>query len=109
MTRARPTAPERPPPTHEPVSRPAAPERPAHRRAPEKPAARPEAKPEPKPEAASREEALPTTNLRGPTPDEVLADPLVRTVLDVFQGEVKRIHPRPRGEETERRRDGETE
>ncbi len=38
----------------------------------------------------------PTTTLRGPTPDEVLADPLVRTVLDVFEGEVKRIHPRPR-------------
>ena len=38
----------------------------------------------------------PTTNLRGPTPDEILADPLVRTVLDVFEGEVKRIHPRPK-------------
>lgn len=38
----------------------------------------------------------PTTTLRGPTPDEILADPLVRTVLDVFEGEVKRIHPRPR-------------
>ena len=31
-----------------------------------------------------------------PTPDEILADPLVRTVLDVFEGEVKRIHPRQR-------------
>jgi hypothetical protein len=26
--------------------------------------------------------------------DEIIADPLVRTVLDVFEGEVKRIHPR---------------
>jgi hypothetical protein len=40
------------------------------------------------------------TNLRGPTPDEILADPLVRTVLDVFEGEVKRIHPRPRKTDT---------
>lgn len=67
-------------------------------------------KPRPRPEAPRNE--LPTTNLRGPTPDEILADPLVRTVLDVFEGEVKRVHPRPRGEggeETERRRDGETE
>ncbi len=38
--------------------------------------------------------APPATTLRGPTPDEIIADPLVRTVLDVFEGEVKRIHPR---------------
>lgn len=52
--------------------------------------------PKPRPVAASPKDEPPTTNLRGPTPDEILADPLVRTVLDVFEGEVKRIHPRPK-------------
>lgn len=58
----------------------------------------PPAKPAvPAPNKDEPKDEPPTTNVRGPTPDEVLADPLVRTVLDVFQGEVKRIHPRPRG------------
>jgi len=113
VTRARPTAPERPPPTH----RPRLPdEEREHRRSADKFAPRyederpmmvvrgpdgaviPPAKPAvPAPNKDEPKDEPPTTNLRGPTPDEVLADPLVRTVLDVFQGEVKRIHPRPRG------------
>ncbi|MFG0313971.1 MAG: hypothetical protein ACF8LL_07280 [Phycisphaerales bacterium] len=32
--------------------------------------------------------------LRGPTPEEVESDPLVKTVLDVFEGEIKRVHPK---------------
>ena len=52
--------------------------------------------PKPRPVADTPKDEPPTTNLRGPTPDEILADPLVRTVLDVFEGEVKRIHPRPK-------------
>lgn len=56
--------------------------------------------PAPAPKPAStidpRDDDAPTTTLRGPTPDEIIADPLVRTVLDVFEGEVKRIHPRPK-------------
>lgn len=32
--------------------------------------------------------------LRGPTPEEVMEDPLVRSVLDVFEGEIKRVHPK---------------
>lgn len=54
------------------------------------------APPKPRPVADTPKDEPPTTNLRGPTPDEILADPLVRTVLDVFEGEVKRIHPRPK-------------
>jgi hypothetical protein len=64
--------------------------RPEHRRK-----AEPQApKKEPTPDTPNQQP--PTTTLRGPTPDEILADPLVRTVLDVFEGEVKRIHPRQR-------------
>lgn len=68
---------------------------------PASPRPRPSARPSPPPTAPSTtpaktdEPTTPPTVLRGPTPDEILADPLVRTVLDVFQGEVKRIHPRP--------------
>ncbi len=37
----------------------------------------------------------PTANqMRSPTPEEVQADPLVKSVLDVFQGEIKRVHPK---------------
>lgn len=59
---------------------------------------RPEAPPPPASAEPPRydDSTPPATTLRGPTPDEVLADPLVRTVLDVFEGEVKRIHPRPK-------------
>lgn len=60
------------------------------------PSRRAEAPAEPAASAGPPRDVPPTTTLRGPTPDEVLADPLVRTVLDVFEGEVKRIHPRPK-------------
>ncbi len=46
-----------------------------------------ESKPTPAPEA-------PKPQLRTPTPEEVENDPLVKTVLDVFDGEVKRVHPK---------------
>ncbi len=37
----------------------------------------------------------PTVNqVRAPTPEEVEADPLVKSVLDVFAGEIKRVHPK---------------
>lgn len=62
------------------------------------PPSAPAPKPTPPPKKAETEPPTtpgpPTTTLRGPTPDEIIADPLVRTVLDVFEGEVKRIHPR---------------
>ena len=32
--------------------------------------------------------------MRAPTPEEVEADPLVKSVLDVFEGEIKRVHPK---------------
>jgi len=32
--------------------------------------------------------------MRAPTPEEVEADPLVKSVLDVFAGEIKRVHPK---------------
>jgi hypothetical protein len=32
--------------------------------------------------------------VRTPTPEEVENDPLVKTVLDVFEGEIKRVHPK---------------
>ncbi|MFK7885180.1 MAG: hypothetical protein AB8F26_13475 [Phycisphaerales bacterium] len=67
--------------------------RPEHRRKTDAPAPKKDPSPEPAPQP---KQDHPTTNLRGPTPDEILADPLVRTVLDVFEGEVKRIHPRQR-------------
>lgn len=40
------------------------------------------------------ERTQPTPSLRGPTPEEVMQDPLVRSVLDVFEGEIKRVHPK---------------
>ena len=40
------------------------------------------------------ERVQPTPSLRGPTPEEVMEDPLVRSVLDVFEGEIKRVHPK---------------
>lgn len=62
------------------------------------PPSAPAPKPTPPPKKAEPEPPTtpgpPATTLRGPTPDEIIADPLVRTVLDVFEGEVKRIHPR---------------
>lgn len=46
-----------------------------------------ESKPIPAPEP-------PKPQPRTPTPEEVENDPLVKTVLDVFEGEVKRVHPK---------------
>ena len=43
---------------------------------------------------APPERTQPTPSLRGPTPEEVMEDPLVRSVLDVFEGEIKRVHPK---------------
>ncbi|MBL4697979.1 MAG: hypothetical protein JKX70_04010 [Phycisphaerales bacterium] len=43
---------------------------------------------------ATPERTQPTPQLRGPTPEEVMEDPLVRSVLDVFEGEIKRVHPK---------------
>jgi hypothetical protein len=37
---------------------------------------------------------MPKPQLRTPTPEEVENDPLVKTVLDVFEGEIKRVHPK---------------
>lgn len=42
------------------------------------------------PEAPGQEKAPPRT----PSPEEVENDPLVKTVLDVFAGEIKRVHPK---------------
>jgi len=56
-----------------------------------------------KPEAApmqssppDRTQPTPPTmkELRAPTPEEVMEDPLVKSVLDVFEGEIKRVHPK---------------
>jgi hypothetical protein len=45
--------------------------------------------------AAEQPHAPPArSQLRGPTPEEVENDPLVKTVLDIFEGEVKRVHPK---------------
>lgn len=47
-----------------------------------------EARPEP-------EAAEPTrTQVRTPSPEDVENDPLVKSVLDVFEGEIKRVHPK---------------
>ncbi|MFG0247186.1 MAG: hypothetical protein ACF8MF_14165 [Phycisphaerales bacterium JB052] len=46
-----------------------------------------ESKPIPAPEP-------PKPQLRSPTPEEVENDPLVKSVLDVFEGEIKRVHPK---------------
>ena len=52
-------------------------------------------KSEPAPsQQAPPERTQPTPSLRGPTPEEVMEDPLVRSVLDVFEGEIKRVHPK---------------
>jgi len=40
------------------------------------------------------EQIQPTPQMRAPTPEEVEADPLVKSVLDVFEGEIKRVHPK---------------
>jgi hypothetical protein len=50
------------------------------------------AAPTPTPPAPSNEPPRP--QLRTPTPEEVENDPLVKTVLDVFEGEIKRVHPK---------------
>lgn len=42
----------------------------------------------------SPEPEMPKPQLRTPTPEEVENDPLVKTVLDVFEGEIKRVHPK---------------
>jgi len=44
--------------------------------------------------AAPPERIQPTPQMRAPTPEEVAADPLVKSVLDVFEGEIKRVHPK---------------
>jgi hypothetical protein len=36
----------------------------------------------------------PKAQLRTPSPEEVENDPLVKSVLDVFEGEIKRVHPK---------------
>ena len=32
--------------------------------------------------------------MRAQTPEEVEKDPLVKSVLDIFEGEIKRVHPK---------------
>lgn len=52
-------------------------------------------KSEPAPsQEAPPEQTQPTPQMRAPTPEEVEADPLVKSVLDVFAGEIKRVHPK---------------
>jgi len=52
-------------------------------------------KSEPAPaQQAPTERTQPTPQTRAPTTEEVEADPLVKSVLDVFEGEIKRIHPK---------------
>ncbi len=46
--------------------------------------------------SAPPERTQPTPQMRAPTPEEVAADPLVKSVLDVFEGEIKRVHPKNR-------------
>ncbi|MEZ6163933.1 MAG: hypothetical protein R3B67_05805 [Phycisphaerales bacterium] len=36
----------------------------------------------------------PRPQLRTPSPEDVENDPLVKSVLDVFEGEIKRVHPK---------------
>lgn len=36
----------------------------------------------------------PRPQVRTPSPEEVENDPLVKSVLDVFEGEIKRVHPK---------------
>lgn len=63
------------------------------RRVAPEPAPSPE--PSSPPPAAEQPHAPPARpQLRTPTPEEVENDPLVKTVLDVFEGEVKRVHPK---------------
>ncbi|MCR9076073.1 MAG: hypothetical protein NXI07_08540 [bacterium] len=55
----------------------------------------PASTPEPPPPASEQTPTPPARpQLRAPTPEEVENDPLVKTVLDVFEGEVKRVHPK---------------
>ncbi|HSG65243.1 MAG TPA: hypothetical protein VLD39_09580 [Gammaproteobacteria bacterium] len=57
-------------------------------------------KPEPKQERGSAPESQPSTTeqatqgARTPSIEEVENDPLVKSVLDVFEGEIKRVHPK---------------
>lgn len=52
-------------------------------------------KPEPAPhEQSPPAQIQPTPQMRAPTPEEVESDPLVKSVLDVFEGEIKRVHPK---------------
>ncbi len=52
--------------------------------------------PEPTPATAQPEHPEPTDAPQPSThsPEEVENDPLVKTVLDVFGGEIKRVHPK---------------
>jgi len=52
-------------------------------------------KSEPDPsQQAPPEQTQPTPQMKAPTPEEVEGDPLVKSVLDVFEGEIKRVHPK---------------
>ena len=46
------------------------------------------------PAQTASEPATPTTSVRTHSPEEVENDPLVKTVLDVFEGEIKRVQPK---------------
>ncbi|MCA9304501.1 MAG: hypothetical protein KC996_10300 [Phycisphaerales bacterium] len=50
----------------------------------------PEPKPTPTPEATQAPAPKPISN------DEALRDPLVQDVIEVFGGEIKRVHPKTR-------------
>lgn len=50
--------------------------------------------PAPPPAAEQPHAPPPRPQLRVQTPEEVESDPLVKTVLDVFEGEIKRVHPK---------------
>lgn len=56
----------------------------------------PQSTPEPTPENATAPEppGQEKSPPRTPGPEEVENDPLVKTVLDVFAGEIKRVHPK---------------
>lgn len=45
-------------------------------------------------EQPAAEPDKPAASLRTPSVEEVENDPLVKTVLDVFEGEIKRVHPK---------------
>lgn len=61
------------------------------RRVAPEPASAPSAPP---PAAEQPHAPPPRPQLRVQTPEEVESDPLVKTVLDVFEGEIKRVHPK---------------